>query len=98
MEFDMFLQEMLGITDEFAIVQVEKMTSPEKITRIYLKYQLTDFLVNGKRYPIYDYAPETEWQHLAWFEYKCYLIARLPKYKDYDGKIKTYKPDFTPPS
>lgn len=94
----MFLQEMLGITDEFAIVQVEKMTSPEKITRIYLKYQLTDCLVDGKQYPIYDYAPEREWQHLAWFEYKCYLIARLPRYKDHDGKIKTYKPNFTPPS
>ena len=97
MEFDMFLQEMLGITDEFAIVQVEKMTSPEKITRIYLKYQLTDCIVDGKRYPIYDYAPEREWQHLAWFEYKCYLIAKLPRYKDDEGKIKTYKPNFTPP-
>lgn len=97
MEFDMFLQEMLGITDEFTIVEVEKMTSPEKITRIYLKYQETDCIVDGKRYPIYDYAPEREWQHLAWFEYKCYLIAKLPRYKDIDGKIKTYKPNFSPP-
>ncbi|HEU0227558.1 MAG TPA: ISL3 family transposase [Arachidicoccus soli] len=97
MEFDMFLQEMLGITKEFAVVQVEKMTSPEKITRIYLKYQATDCVVDGKFYPIYDYAPEREWQHLGWFEYKCYLIAKLPRYKDKDGKIKTYKPNFSPP-
>ena len=33
---------------------------------------------------------ERTWQHLDFFQYKCYLHAKVPRVKQADGKIKTY--------
>lgn len=97
MEFSHFLREMLDISTNFEIIQVEKIKTSEKIIRIYLKYVETTCKVLGEYYDIYDYAPEREWQHLNWFEYKCYIVCRLPRYKTHEGKVKTYKPAFSDP-
>ena len=40
--------------------------------------------------------PEREWQHLSWFDYKCYLICKLPRYIDIDESIKVIEPKFAP--
>lgn len=96
MDFVPFLQEMLGITQEFGIVRIEKIERPEKIIRIYLDYISSEVLEGGRRYTIYDKAPEREWQHLSWFEYKCYLVCKLPRYVDRDKKVKTFEPKFAP--
>ncbi len=63
MEFTPFLQEMLGVTDDFNIVKVEKIKTSKKIIRIYLKYMSSTCYVNGQSHSIYDFAPECEWQH-----------------------------------
>jgi transposase len=96
MEFIPFLQEMLGITEDFGIVQIEKIETSEKIIRIYLNYLPKRCNVDGGFFNIYDLAPEREWQHLSWFDYKCYLVCRLPRYIEVDGVIKTYEPKFAP--
>ena len=93
MEFIDFLREMLGITEDFAITKIEKDES-EKIIHIHLKYLLRDY--KGKK--IYDYAPQREWQHLNWFDYRCYLVCSLPRYVSEDGKPKTIDINFAPKS
>jgi len=96
MEFIPFLQEMLGITDDFGIVNIEKIESPQKIIRIYLNYVPKEYKKDGRSHKLYDLMPEREWQHLSWFDYKCYLICKLPRYIDIDESIKVIEPKFAP--
>jgi transposase len=91
-----FISEMLGITDDFGITSIEKIEFPEKIIRIKLHYLHSKYSSNEVTYKLYDYSQEREWQHLSWFDYKCYLICRLPRYMDSDSKAKTLEPNFAP--
>jgi transposase len=96
MEFLDFLKEMLGITDDYGIVNMEKVERPEKIIRIYLNYLPKHYTLDKKQYSIYDLCEEREWQHLSWFDYKCYIVCRLPRYVDKDKKVKVIEPKFAP--
>ncbi len=92
-----FIQTMLNVASDFAITKIEKAEEQEKIVRIYFKYLPSVYKKKGdvnKVYKIYDYLPEREWQHLSWFEYKCYIICALPRYIDEDGSIKVIDIDF----
>ncbi len=71
MDFIPFLQDMLGITDDLGIVNIEKIETPDKIIRIYLNYLPKQYLKEGRLHKLYDLTPEREWQHLSWFDYKC---------------------------
>jgi len=48
------------------------------------KFKMED----GEQYTSYD-TVERSWQHLNFFQHRCYLHARVPKVKQADGKIKT---------
>ena len=48
------------------------------------KFKMDD----GNEYTAYD-TVERSWQHLNFFEHKCYLHAKVPKVKQSDGKITT---------
>lgn len=96
MDFIDFLKEMLGITDDFGITSIEKIEVPEKIIRINLSYLSNKYVQYGIVYKLYDTAQEREWQHLSWFDYKCYLVCKLPRYKDKQGNVKTIEPNFAP--
>ena len=48
------------------------------------KFKMDD----GNEYSAYDTVERT-WQHLNFFQYKCYLHAKVPKVKQSDGKMKT---------
>ena len=54
-----------------------------------LEYVLPYIEVNGKRYGIYDHRPVRNWRHLDLWQYKTYLEARLPRYKDENGFYHT---------
>lgn len=43
---------------------------------------------------MYDYAPERIWQYLCWFEYPCFIVCRLPRYIDHQGKVKVMEVSF----
>lgn len=43
---------------------------------------------DGCKYTAHD-TVERSWQHLNFFQHKCYLHAKVPKVKQSDGKIKT---------
>jgi transposase len=96
MDWTDFLIEMLGITKDFGIVEIEKIEKPKKIIRIHLKYLENRYKTGASSFPIYDKGEEREWQHLSWFDYKCYLVCNLPRYKNEEGKVKTIEPNFAP--
>lgn len=41
---------------------------------------------------IYDHAPARKWRHLDLFDFKTYLVCRLPRIKNKDGKVITIVP------
>ncbi len=93
MEFVDFLRDMLGVTEDFAITKIEK-DETSKVIRIHLHYLNTHY----KSHKLYDHAPEREWQHLNWFDYRCYLVCSLPRYIAEDGKPKVIDINFAPKS
>ena len=50
-----------------------------------LKYILPYIEINNKRYGIYDHRPSRCWRHLDLWQYKTFITARLPRYKDEEG-------------
>ena len=72
---------------------LEKIVFDKKVLQldIYLrftrgfKFKMDD----GQSYTAHDTIERT-WQHLDFFQYKCYLHAKVPRVKQADGKIKTY--------
>jgi hypothetical protein len=95
MEFEDFLRKMLGVTEIFAITSIDKDEANKEI-KVYLKYLKAYFSKGGKDHRIYDLALEREWQHLNRFEYRCYLVCRLPRYLAEDGKPKVIGIHFAP--
>ena len=96
MDWIEFLSDMLGISKDFGIVSIEKIEHPEKIIRLNIKYTATRYKKESVDYRLYDNTPEREWQHLSWFDYKCYIVCSLPRYIDSDGKPKVIEPSFAP--
>ncbi|NCT16546.1 MAG: ISL3 family transposase, partial [Flavobacteriales bacterium] len=87
---------MLGVTNDFAITQIEKEEEPKKVIKIFLKYLPNRYKKDSIEYRLYDTTPEREWQHLSWFDYSCYLVCKLPRYIDSDGKPKVIELNFAP--
>ncbi len=44
-------------------------------------------------YKAYD-TVKKEWRHLNFFQHECYLIARVPRIKTPDGKIRLIMPEW----
>ena len=97
MEFSDFLKKLLGIGSDFEVSEVTVEEKSKEIN-IHLNYIPKRYTVQGKGYPIYDQAPERKWQHLNWFEYKCYIICSIPRYVNSEGKVTTIDIDFAPKS
>lgn len=97
MEIKEFLRIIVGISDDFDIETISRDESKKEIN-INLKYIPKRYKLEGKEHPLYDLSPERRWQHLNWFEYKCYLVCRLPRYVTEDGKVKVIDIDFAPKS
>lgn len=94
--FEKFLEEMLNIGDDYSITSVEKDDEEETIT-INIEYNKDIYIESGEPMRLYDLAPERTWQHLGWFQYRCYIICRLPRYLDKANKVKTVQPTFADP-
>jgi len=54
-----------------------------------LEYALPYIEVDDQRYGIYDHRPSRRWRHLDLWQYKTFLTARLPRYKDKNGFYHT---------
>jgi hypothetical protein len=65
---------------------------------VYLQYNLPYIEANGCRYSIYDHRPSRNWRHLDLWQYKTYITARLPRYKDENGFYHTIDIPWAEPS
>lgn len=43
---------------------------------------------DGSLHPVHD-SEEREWRHLNFFQYETYLVARLPRVRDAEGRVVT---------
>jgi len=79
----------LGLQEPWSIKEII-FDKENSILNIYLqftkgsKFKMEDDI----EYTAYD-TVERSWQHLNFFQHKCYLHAKVPKVKQSDGKIKT---------
>ncbi len=71
MDMSVVLRHLLPLGTDWEITEV---TLEEQLKRIDIKvaYKPDSYLVEGVRFKIYDELPEREWQHLPWFQYRCY--------------------------
>lgn len=91
--FEDFMKEMLGLSDDYSVVSIEKDDIAETIF-INIRYNKVFYLESGEYLKLYDLAPERTWQHLSWFQYQCYIVCRLPRYINKENKVKTVQPNF----
>jgi hypothetical protein len=54
-----------------------------------LQYSLSYIDADNRRYSIYDHRPSRRWRHLDLWQYKTFLTARLPRYRDAGGFYHT---------
>ena len=54
-----------------------------------LRYKLDYVEDDGVRYSIYDHRNARKWRHLDLWQYKTYLVAQIPRYKDNHGFFKS---------
>lgn len=94
MEFSDFLKEMLGISIDFEISNIVKEETPAKVITISLKYSKTYYSKGDTNFNLYDKMPERKWQHLSWFDYKCYVSCSLPRYVDIGGRVRIIETSF----
>ena len=94
MEFTDFVKALLHIDEGFHVSRIERDMEPEPLIRIYLEYQLSYCKIGGIQYTLYDLAPVRTWQHLCWFEYPCFIVCRIPRYIDSEGKVKVMDVSF----
>ena len=93
MESKTIFELALGIKKPWYIKEVilsTKQISNQKEMHIKIDFQpgskFTD--KTGNECTVYD-TSERSWQHLNFFEYPCYIQARVPRIKDKQGNVKT---------
>jgi transposase len=74
----------LPIDSKWKISEV-KVDEEKETVEVELAYSLPDVEVLGRRYNIYDHRPIRKWRHLDLWQYKTFISARLPRYKDEQG-------------
>ena len=87
MEMSAVLQHLLPLGTDWEITEVILEESLKRID-IKVSYKVDSYLISGVRYKIYDELPEREWQHLPWFQYRCYIKCKTPRYMNTEGQVK----------
>ena len=85
----------LGVIDPWKITDTKMLSSPDKKGKLELHIYI-DFLPGtsfkcptcGKECKAYD-TKERVWRHMNFFQYKCYIHARVPRITCPDDGIKT---------
>jgi len=83
----------LGLSKPWEVSEVKfEQKESEKILHIRLSFAKgSKFEGEDEQfYTAYD-TVERRWQHLNFFEHKCYIHAKVPRIKDSSGKVKTYQ-------
>jgi hypothetical protein len=88
---------LLPLNSSWKIMVVELKESTDEVF-VELAYDLPYLEVNGLRYSIYDHRPFRLWRHLDLWQYKTFIRARLPRYKDEKGFYHTIDIPWAEPS
>jgi transposase len=81
-------QILLPLNTFWEVFSVEVNEAAEEIY-VKLSYSVDYVEESGVRYPIYDRRKVRKWRHLDLWQYKTFLFAELPRYKDESGNFKT---------
>ena len=67
--------------------EIREVVLQEDLKRITITvgYKPDFYRVEGNSYKLYDELPEREWQHLPWFQYRCYIKCKTPRYVSTEG-------------
>jgi transposase len=87
---------LLPINSSWEISDV-KVDEDKATIEVALKYTLPYIEADQVRYGIYDHRPERSWRHLDLWQYKTYISARLPRYKDTKGFYHTVEVPWADP-
>jgi transposase len=79
---------LLPVDSDWEVTGLEVDESQESI-RVSVGYKPTTIEDSGLSCPIYDHRKERLWRHLDLWQYKTYIAARVPRYIDADGKVKS---------
>jgi transposase len=87
-EHQLLEQILLPLNTAWEVSEVSTNERTEEIL-VSLRYKFDYVEDNGIRYPIYDRRKARRWRHLDLWQYKTYLQAQLPRYKDCSGNFKS---------
>ena len=79
---------LLPLNTQWEVLSVETNELLAEVL-VNLRYKFDYIEEGGVRYPIYDYRKERTWRHLDLWQYKTYLVAQIPRYKDNHGFFKS---------
>jgi len=88
---------LLPIDSSWKIFDV-KVDEEKEIVDVTLEYALPHIEVESRRYKIYDHRPIRRWRHLDLWQYKTFISARLPRYKDEKGFYHSIEVSWAEPS
>jgi hypothetical protein len=88
---------LLPLNSSWIISDVQLKASTDEVF-VELKYNLPYIEVDSHRYAIYDHRPFRLWRHLDLWQYKTFISARLPRYKDEKGFYHTIDIPWSEPS
>ena len=93
--FQQVFSMALGIREPWFIKSLELVPSSKDPERLEMRIEIdfregTKFQYGDSKdcYPVHN-TRERTWRHLNFFQYRCYITARVPRVKLPDGKAKT---------
>lgn len=90
MNSNQIFEMALGLAKPWFVSNINMIKSAEGIQGridIYLDFEKGFKIPSGKTHD----TVERTWQHLNFFQHKCYLHTRVPRVKTTDGKTETVK-------
>jgi len=90
MDSNQFYEQLLNLDSNWDISDV-KIDMEQLLVEVHLCYNSKEGLCpfEGILSPIYDYAPVRRWRHLDTMEYQTYLVCRIPRVINSEGKVST---------
>jgi hypothetical protein len=81
---------LLPLNSSWTVSEVKVDEKKEEID-VVLTYNQSHIEVDGNCYGIYDHRPARRWRHLDLWQYKTYITADIPRYKDEKGFYHSVK-------
>ncbi len=86
------LEQLLNLGADWEITDI-LVNSDFKEINLYLRYTKSTgiFPDTKEEYDIYDFKPERRIRHLDLFEYKTFIVVRIPRVKNNKSEVRTIK-------